>query len=164
MVLQDHPLATTADVCARDLADLTWIAGCAHGRADLMMLLRRWGFEPSGVLEADDSVVLLALVGAGLGVSLVPQLILSATKTPVASVALRPVFRRRIAVLKALGEQVGTKTSCGRVSMTRRLPAAPVQQVAVLLVGAQSARPGRATPPRPRCSAWSGPLSDGPTS
>jgi DNA-binding transcriptional LysR family regulator len=60
------------------LRDATWIAGCDRCRSHLLSLCADAGFEPRIGYTSDDMVVMQALVVAGLGVTTMPGLALSA--------------------------------------------------------------------------------------
>jgi DNA-binding transcriptional LysR family regulator len=60
------------------LRDATWIAGCDRCRSQLLSLCADAGFEPRIGYTSDDMVVMQALVAAGLGVTTMPGLALSA--------------------------------------------------------------------------------------
>jgi molybdate transport repressor ModE-like protein len=74
----DHPLARRKSVRLDQLADEAWVAGCAGGLCQAMVV--DWcadaGFEPNIAFESDDHNVLIGLVAAGVGVALLPQLAL----------------------------------------------------------------------------------------
>ncbi|MDP9376227.1 MAG: LysR substrate-binding domain-containing protein [Actinomycetota bacterium] len=86
-----HRLATRASVRAADLADEPFIltrAGCE--RLVLATLASR-GITPSVAHEVTEASSILAMVGEGLGVSIMPSL---AAPKPPATVALRPLAPR----------------------------------------------------------------------
>jgi DNA-binding transcriptional LysR family regulator len=60
------------------LRDATWIAGCDRCRRHLLSLCAVEGFEPRIRYASDDMVVMQALVTAGLGVTTIPGMALSA--------------------------------------------------------------------------------------
>jgi DNA-binding transcriptional LysR family regulator len=76
---RSHPLAVEEEVRLSDLADETWIVDTNAGpcRDNAILACRRSGFEPEIGFESDDYQVHQALVSAGLGVSLVPELLLT---------------------------------------------------------------------------------------
>jgi len=76
---REHPLATHDRVDLADLATSPWIAGCPLCRGHLLALADRAGFEPDVGFESDDYVAVLGLVAAGLGVALIPGLVLRTT-------------------------------------------------------------------------------------
>lgn len=61
-----------------DLKDETWIAGCERCRAHLLHLSEQAGFQPHIAYATDDYVTVQSLVAAGLGVTVLPSLALSA--------------------------------------------------------------------------------------
>lgn len=85
----DHPLADQDEVDLADLSTDRWIAGCPRCRGHLLTLAHGAGFDPDVTFETEDYVAVLGLVAAGLGVALVPQLILSTVSHP--DVTTRPV-------------------------------------------------------------------------
>ncbi|WP_153399027.1 LysR family transcriptional regulator [Ornithinicoccus halotolerans] len=86
---QHHPLADEDVVRMSDLDAESWIAGCPRCRGHLLAMGRGAGFEPQVSFETEDYVAVLGLVAAGLGVALVPQLILTSVSHP--AVVTRPV-------------------------------------------------------------------------
>jgi molybdate transport repressor ModE-like protein len=94
----DHPAADRLD--GEGLAALagdTWIAGCPRCRTHLLALCSAAGFTPEIAYATDDYVAVLGLVAAGLGVALVPGLVLDAVRRDgVRLVTLRPEPVRRI--------------------------------------------------------------------
>jgi DNA-binding transcriptional LysR family regulator len=84
VVPDDHPLAETATGPGVDLArltDETWISGAPGipNRTALDSLAREAGIEPRVAYESADYHVVKALVGAGLGIALVPESVLGGT-------------------------------------------------------------------------------------
>ena len=93
----DHPLATHSEVDLADFAAESWIAGCPRCRGHLLALSRTAGFTPEVSFETEDYIAVLGLVSAGLGVALVPDLILAAAhNSDVATLSLKPASRRQI--------------------------------------------------------------------
>ena len=93
----DHPLAGEDHAELADFAAESWIAGCPRCRGHLLTLAHQSGFSPKVSFETEDYVAVLGLVGAGLGVALVPDLILAAAhSTEVATLPLKPASRRQI--------------------------------------------------------------------
>jgi len=70
-----HPAAARDDLSLADLADEPWIAGCPRCRGHLLSSADACGFEPQIAYATDDYVAVLALVAAGLGVALLPDLV-----------------------------------------------------------------------------------------
>ena len=87
---RDHELAGQDAVELADLEADRWIAGCARCRGHLLTLAHRAGFDPEVAFETEDYVAVLGLVAAGLGVALVPHLILTTVSHP--DVVVRPVI------------------------------------------------------------------------
>ncbi|MBX6385531.1 MAG: LysR family transcriptional regulator [Microbispora sp.] len=77
-------------------ADGPWIAGCERCRAHLLALCAEAGFEPRISFTTDDYVAVQAMVAAGLGVTVLPRLALSAHRHPDVRVAELPGSARRI--------------------------------------------------------------------
>jgi DNA-binding transcriptional LysR family regulator len=79
----DHPAARGDEPDLADLADDVWIAGCPRCRGSLLAAGRARGFTPQVAYATDDYVAVLGLVAAGLGVALLPGLVLpTALRTP----------------------------------------------------------------------------------
>ncbi|MCU1537799.1 MAG: transcriptional regulator, LysR family [Humibacillus sp.] len=94
---KNHPLAQTGTAQLADFASEDWIAGCPRCRAHLVGLAEQAGFRPTVSFEIEDYVAQLGLVTAGLGVALVPDIILAAAKhDEVATLSLSPVSQRQI--------------------------------------------------------------------
>jgi DNA-binding transcriptional LysR family regulator len=76
---KDHALAGRRKVRLDELADATWIVGtCAAScRDNAILACQQVGFEPQIGFESDDYQVHQALVSAGMGVSLLPELLLT---------------------------------------------------------------------------------------
>ncbi len=90
-----HHLATRRTLRLRELGELPFVAyepGRRH-RALQMQALAAAGVEPEILAEASSSDTLVALVGAGLGFSLIPVLVGSRQTWP--GVALRPLTEPR---------------------------------------------------------------------
>jgi DNA-binding transcriptional LysR family regulator len=93
----DHPLASRAVVDLASLSEDPWIAGCPRCRGHLLSLALAEGFSPNVAFETEDYVAVLGLVRAGLGVALVPDLILEAAhKEGVVVRPLQKTSRRQI--------------------------------------------------------------------
>jgi DNA-binding transcriptional LysR family regulator len=79
MLPTDHRLARRRRLRMGDLADEPWIQGVRSGSTldVLPMAGRAAGFEPQIVFRTDDQTTVRGLVAAGLGIAMVPSLILS---------------------------------------------------------------------------------------
>ncbi len=73
----------------QDLDAETWIAGCVRCRRHLLHVAGEAGFEPQIEYATDDYMTVQSLVAAGLAVSLLPALALTAAQHP--QVAARAV-------------------------------------------------------------------------
>ena len=75
---RDHPLAGKPDVRLEELAQETWIdvPRRTSGGKVLMRACERAGFEPRVAFESDDYTTIQELVGAGVGLALLPDLAL----------------------------------------------------------------------------------------
>jgi molybdate transport repressor ModE-like protein len=78
----DHQLASGDAVQLARLADARWIAGCPLCRGHLLAACEAVGITPRIDLETDNAIAVLNLVGAGLGVALLPQLALATAPVP----------------------------------------------------------------------------------
>jgi DNA-binding transcriptional LysR family regulator len=73
---RDHPLADRASLTLLDLAEAIWIdvPRATSGGKVLMRACERAGFSPRVAFESDDYTTIQELVGAGVGVALIPAL------------------------------------------------------------------------------------------
>ncbi|HNQ06287.1 MAG TPA: LysR family transcriptional regulator [Tetrasphaera sp.] len=94
----EHPLAASSGPI--DIAKLksdTWIAGCPRCRGHLLEMCSRGGFTPDVSFETEDYVAVQGMVACGLGVALIPDLILRTTHHPgVVARRIAPASRREI--------------------------------------------------------------------
>ncbi|MFF8832518.1 LysR family transcriptional regulator [Streptomyces sp. NPDC015131] len=72
-----HPLARRRGVHLADLAHERWIAGCARCNANFLHACAEAGFSPDIACTTDDNLVMQSLVAAGVGIAMVPALVLS---------------------------------------------------------------------------------------
>jgi molybdate transport repressor ModE-like protein len=96
-----HRLAQRRRIRMAELADETWIQGVRHGStvATLPAACREAGFEPRIALQTDNPMAWQGLVAAGVGVAVVPQLVLPSSRTDIAVRELdAPSLVRRVAV------------------------------------------------------------------
>ncbi|MFJ5547031.1 LysR substrate-binding domain-containing protein [Streptomyces sp. NPDC093225] len=92
-----HALARRRAVHLADLAEERWIAGCPRCRANLLHECAELGFVPDIVFATDDNLVVQSLVGQGLGVAMMPALVLpSLSLSRVCGRVLAPAARRHI--------------------------------------------------------------------
>ncbi|MGX2996797.1 LysR family transcriptional regulator [Streptomyces sp. JNUCC 64] len=100
LVPEGHPLADAGTVRIEELADDPWIAGCPRCRRQLVDVCEGAGFTPRIDFATDDYPAVTGLVGAGLGVAVLPALALESVRPKgVRTVAVEPVVRRRIVAL-----------------------------------------------------------------
>jgi DNA-binding transcriptional LysR family regulator len=81
-----------------EVAGETWIAGCPTCRTTFVKVCAAAGFRPDIVCSTDDTMALQSLVATGLGVTLVPRLVLSFLRHPrVVAIPVEPTTVRHIA-------------------------------------------------------------------
>jgi DNA-binding transcriptional LysR family regulator len=111
---REHPLARRRRLRLEDLRGEAWIqtAQASPCARHVVRCCHAAGFEPNVSFQSDDYQTVQGLVGAGVGVALIPELALSVVREDIVIRALspRPPARRVIAA-----------TAAG----TRLLPAAP---------------------------------------
>ena len=99
-VRRDHPAAAHASADLGALEDETWIAGCPRCRGHLLQVCSTAGFSPHVAFETEDYVAVMGLVAEGLGVALIPDLILRTVQHPdVVALPIEPASRRCIQVV-----------------------------------------------------------------
>lgn len=91
---RSHPLAADAEVDVADLAGARWISGCPSCQGNLIDVCSVAGFRPDITYETDDYIALQGLAAAGLGVALLPELMLMATRHD-ADLVLKPLAQKR---------------------------------------------------------------------
>ena len=105
---KDHPLASRKKVSLSELADETWIIGTSAGggacRGNVFGACRDAGFEPSIGFESDDYQVHQSLISAGMGVSLVPELLLTGRQPGLAVIDIENPPVRRVWALTRKSE------------------------------------------------------------
>lgn len=92
----DHPVATEERIDLKRLAAETWIEDNEGSEVMLRQLAARSGFEPRISTLADDLLAKTGLVAAGLGVAIVPGLLLPSLRPDLAVVRLRRPAHRGI--------------------------------------------------------------------
>lgn len=95
----DHRLAGSEPVDLRQLADETWIEDNEGSQVALRQLAARAGFDPHVAFAADDLIGKTGMVAAGLGVALVPGLLLPALRADLAIIRVRRSPRRGVYLL-----------------------------------------------------------------
>ncbi|MER5461432.1 LysR family transcriptional regulator [Streptomyces sp. NPDC002668] len=92
-----HPLARRRAVQLADLAEERWIAGCLRCRANLLHECAEQGFAPDIAFTTDDNLVVQSLVAEGLGVAMIPALVLNfLCHRKVTGRVLQPASKRQI--------------------------------------------------------------------
>ncbi|GAA1273792.1 LysR family transcriptional regulator [Kitasatospora nipponensis] len=92
-----HPLARRHAVRLAELSQARWIAGCARCRANFLHVCAEEGFDPDIVVTTDDNLALQSLVAAGVGLAVVPSLVLSfLCHRRVTGRSLEPHVRRQV--------------------------------------------------------------------
>ncbi|MFN8097038.1 MAG: LysR family transcriptional regulator [Dermatophilaceae bacterium] len=92
-----HALAGGGVIDIDQLRDETWIAGCPRCRGHLLSMCRSADFTPDVAFETEDYVAVAGLVAAGLGVALIPDLIVRTAHHPdVVTTQVRPASKRQI--------------------------------------------------------------------
>ena len=96
-VPEGHAVAEQETVDLADLAGEPWIAGCPRCRGHLLQLTHDAGFRPDVAYETEDYVAVMGLVAEGLGVALIPDLILRTVHhEDVVALPITPASRRAI--------------------------------------------------------------------
>ncbi|MFF2023741.1 LysR family transcriptional regulator [Streptomyces sp. NPDC058171] len=100
LVPEGHPLADAGTVRIEEFADDPWIAGCPRCRRQLVDVCENAGFTPRIDFATDDYPAVTGLVGAGLGVAVLPELALESVRPKgVRTVTVEPAVRRQIVAL-----------------------------------------------------------------
>lgn len=97
---QGHRLARTGSIGIGELAGEPWIAGCPRCRGQLVRVCESAGFTPRIDFATDDYPAVVGLVGAGLGVAVLPELAIESVRAKgVRTVMVEPAVRREIVAL-----------------------------------------------------------------
>lgn len=93
----DHPLAGRRSIRLEELADDPWLCGSGETSCRQLTLrsCERAGFTPDVAYQSNDYTVMLALVAAGMGVTLVPDLALMIPSPDVPMLEIEPVAPTR---------------------------------------------------------------------
>lgn len=96
-VPRTHERANAKNVDMAALKDETWIAGCPRCRGHLLQLASTAGYVPDIAYETEDYVAVMGLIAEGLGVAVIPDLILKTVHhEDVAALPMTPASRRHI--------------------------------------------------------------------
>ncbi|MEP7160076.1 MAG: LysR family transcriptional regulator [Dermatophilaceae bacterium] len=97
VVPNNHPLADQPVARIAELSGDNWIAGCPRCRGHLVQMCDTAGFSPRVGFETEDYVAVLGFVAAGLGIALIPDLILASASNPgVTILPIDPPSRRTV--------------------------------------------------------------------
>ncbi|GGW09160.1 LysR family transcriptional regulator [Streptomyces narbonensis] len=100
LVPEGHRLAEAGSVGIAELAEESWIAGCPRCRRQLVDVCEEAGFTPRIDFATDDYPAVVGLVGAGLGVAVLPELAIESVRPKGArTVAVEPAVEREIVAL-----------------------------------------------------------------
>ncbi|MER5308273.1 LysR family transcriptional regulator [Streptomyces sp. NPDC002773] len=100
LVPEGHRLAGADSLGIAELADESWIAGCPRCRRQLVDVCEEAGFTPRIDFATDDYPAVVGLVGAGLGVAVLPELAIESVRPRGArTVAVEPAVEREIVAL-----------------------------------------------------------------
>jgi molybdate transport repressor ModE-like protein len=104
LVPDGHRYAGAAEVPLRALAGEPWIAGCPRCRRHLVEVCATVGFTPRIDFATDDYPAVAGLVGAGLGVAVLPELALRSVRLKgTSTVPVTPSIEREIVALTLPG-------------------------------------------------------------
>ncbi|MET8680843.1 LysR family transcriptional regulator [Streptomyces sp. NPDC004647] len=100
VVPEGHGFAAAERVDIAELAEESWIAGCPRCRRHLVEVCEKAGFTPRIDFATDDYPAVIGLVGAGLGVAVLPELALESVRAKGAvTVEVEPVVQREVVAL-----------------------------------------------------------------
>ncbi|MFD6420097.1 LysR family transcriptional regulator [Streptomyces sp. NPDC060194] len=100
LVPEGHRLADAESVGIGELAEESWIAGCPRCRRHLVDVCARAGFTPRIDFATDDYPAVAGLVGAGLGVAVLPSLAMESVRAKgVRRIAVEPAVLREVVAL-----------------------------------------------------------------
>ncbi|MFF9348106.1 LysR family transcriptional regulator [Streptomyces sp. NPDC014734] len=100
LVPEGHRLSGSGAVGVAELADDSWIAGCPRCRRQLVEVCEESGFTPRIDFATDDYPAVVGLVGAGLGVAVLPELAIESVRAKgVRTVMVEPAVEREIVAL-----------------------------------------------------------------
>ncbi|MEV8603267.1 LysR substrate-binding domain-containing protein [Streptomyces griseoviridis] len=92
-----HPLTRRRTVGLAELAEERWIAGCLRCRVNFLHECAEQGFAPDIAFTTDDNLVVQSLVAEGLGIAMMPGLVLNFLRHDhVTGRALAPASKRQV--------------------------------------------------------------------
>ncbi|WP_190131366.1 LysR family transcriptional regulator [Streptomyces mashuensis] len=100
VVPEGHRLAGAERIGIAELEKEPWIAGCPRCRRHLVEVCENAGFTPRIDFATDDYPAVFGLVGAGLGVAVMPELALETVRPKgTRTVLVEPLVQREIVAL-----------------------------------------------------------------
>jgi DNA-binding transcriptional LysR family regulator len=107
----NHPLAGRSSLRLEELASDPWLCGSSETSCRQLTLrsCEQAGFTPDVAYESNDYTVMLALVAAGMGVTLVPDLalLIPSPEVPMIAIEPQPPIRRVWALTLEAGSRSG---------------------------------------------------------
>lgn len=95
----DHPLASAPYVTLADLVNDPFLLLEEGSLSEPLEAFHQAGLEPSVKLCLHDDYSILSMIEAGLGISILPELVLHKTNYRVAILPLKPVLTRKIGLI-----------------------------------------------------------------
>ncbi|WP_394926642.1 LysR family transcriptional regulator [uncultured Robinsoniella sp.] len=95
----NHPLSTKEYITLNDLAREPFLLLEEGALSEPMEAFRKAGLEPDVRLCVHDDYSILSMIESGLGVSILPELVLRKTNYHVTILPLRPVLTRKIGLI-----------------------------------------------------------------
>ncbi len=122
-VLQrDHPLASKPGLALHELASESFVAQRGAAHQETLEACRRAGFEPHFACECSDKETAIALVQAGLGVLLMPQLAAAVSRQDLVAV---PITQPRLVHQFGLISRRGPEFSAGAKAFVELVKKSP---------------------------------------
>ena len=125
-----HPQAESRWVDLAALREEEWIAGCPDCRSHLVEACAAVGYHPNITFETDDYIAMQGLVGAGLGIALIPEIVFASghRNHPIALSPSQPATTR---VIRAVTTEAMLRVP-GVAPTLEALKAAARREVAIL--------------------------------
>lgn len=95
----DHPLAAEEYVTLDDLAKEPFLLLEEGALSEPLEAFKQAGLEPDVRLRVHDDYSILSMIESGLGVSILPELVLRKTNYQVVILPIRPVLTRKIGLI-----------------------------------------------------------------
>jgi DNA-binding transcriptional LysR family regulator len=105
-----HRLAQRKQVSPAELAEESFVMPNSGSESDIRAIFADHGVSPKVAFSVRDPAALLAMVREGVGVSIVPELIVPAGERRLAAIPLDPPARRRLC---AVGSRNGLSPAAG---------------------------------------------------